>query len=101
MRSPLIDSVFDDAGGRTRFAWTRTLLVTFVVSLFVERLFFSGSPWSLVVLAIPGTTVAVVTLIRSRELRNDPGDFGRVVPAAVLSSVLFVATAALVGVLSS
>ena len=97
----MIDSVFDDAGGRTRFAWTRTLLVTFVVSLFVERLFFAGSPWSLAVLAMPGATVATVTLIRSRELRNDPGDFGRAVPAAVLGSVLFVATAALVGVLSS
>lgn len=94
-------SVFDDPAGRTRFAWTRTLLVTFVVSLFVERLVFAGSPGSLVVLAIPGATVAMATLIRSRELRNDAGGFGWAVPAAVLCSVLFVATVALVGVASS
>ena len=92
---------FDDPAGRTRFAWARTLLVTFVVSLVVERLFFSDSPWSVVVLAVPLVTMGVLTVLRSRPLRNDPQGFSIRVPMVALGSVVFIAMAALFGVLQS
>lgn len=89
---------FDDPAGRTRFAWARTLLVTFVASLLIERLFFAGSPWSMAVLVIPVATVGVLTLLRSRPLRHDPAGISFTFPAIVVGSVLFLAGGALVGV---
>lgn len=89
---------FDDPAGRTRFAWARTLLVTFVASLLIERLFFAGSPWSVGVLVIPVATVGVLTLLRSRPLRHDPAGISFTFPAIVVGSVLFLAAMALIGV---
>lgn len=91
---------FDDPAGRTRFAWARTLLVTFVASLLIERLFFAGSPWSVVVLAIPVATVGLMTVLRSRPLRHDPTGISVKLPVVVTASVLVLAGAALVGVSS-
>lgn len=89
---------FDDPAGRTRFAWARTVLVAFVVSLLVERLYFSGSPWSVLILAVPLITVGIATLFRSRPLRFDPQGFSARYPGIVLASVLVIAISALVGV---
>jgi len=91
------ETAYDDPAGRTRFAWARTLLVTFVVSLLVERLYFSGSLWSIVALAIPLVTIAVVTLLRSRPLRGEVTGIAERVPFIVVGAVLLVATAALLG----
>lgn len=90
--------MFDDPAGRTRFAWARTLMVTFVASLLVERLFFAGSPWSLVVLVVPVATIAVLTLVRSGPLRTDPRGIGQAFPPIVLTCVLLIALMAIVGV---
>lgn len=92
------DVTFDDPAGRTRFAWARTLLVVFVVSLFVERLFFAGTLWSLPVIALPVATVAVLTLVRSRGLRQDPPAAATDLPAAVFLCVAFIGLFALFGV---
>ena len=96
----MADVPFDDPAGRTRFAWARTLLVTFVVSLLVERLFFANSAWSVVILALPVGTIGVLTLARSRPLRDDPGAINAIFPAIVLACVLLISVAALVGVSS-
>ena len=93
------DIAYDDPAGRTRFAWARTLLVTFVVSLLVERLYFSGSHLSIVALALPLVTIAVVTLLRSRPLRGEATGIAERVPFIVVGAVLFIALAALLGVL--
>ena len=90
---------YDDPAGRTRFAWARTLLVTFVVSLLVERLYFSGSAWSIVILAIPLVVMATITARRSRPLRGDAEGISRRYPAIVLACVSLIAAAALVGVI--
>ena len=92
---------FDDPAGRTRFAWARTLLVTLVVSLVVERLFFSDSPFSIAVLALPSVTMGIITVLRSRPLRNDPRGFETWIPLVALFSVMLVAAAALFGVVQS
>jgi len=89
---------YDDPAGRTRFAWARTLLVTFVVSLLVERLFFAGSLWSIAVLAVPVGTVAALTFWRSRPLRRTSAPITAVFPLIVTGCVLLIALAALVGV---
>jgi len=92
--------LFDDPAGRTRFAWARTLLVAFVASLLVERLFFAGSPWSVVILVVPVATIGVLTLMRSRPLRHNPQGFSAVVPAIVVACVLILAIAAVLGVVT-
>ena len=94
------DVLFDDPAGRTRFAWARTLMVTFIASLIIERLFFTGSLWSVAILVVPVGTIGVLTLIRSGPLRRDPGDLSRAVPAVVVGCVLLLALAAVVGVLT-
>ena len=96
----MTDIPFDDPAGRTRFAWARTLLITFVVSLLVERLFFASSAWSVVILAMPVGTIGVLTLARSRPLRRDAGAISAAFPALVLACVLLIGVAALVGVSS-
>lgn len=93
------DVFFDDPAGRTRFAWARTLMVTFVASLLVERLFFARTIWSLVILVVPVAIIGILTLMRSRPLRRDPQGFGRFVPRIVLGCVLVIAVMALIGVL--
>lgn len=95
------DALFDDPAGRTRSAWARTLMVTFVASLFVERLFFARSWWGMVVLLLPVSTIAVLTLVRSRPLRRGPRGFSAAVPFIAGGSVLVIATAALSGVAES
>lgn len=97
----MADVPFDDPAGRTRFAWARTLLVAFVASLLVERLFFAGSAWSVVILALPVGTIGVLTLARSRPLRHDPGAINWAFPAIVLACVLLICVAAVTGVSSS
>lgn len=92
------ETAYDDPAGRTRFAWARTLLVTFVVSLLVERLYFSGTHWSIIALAIPLVTMIMVTLLRSRPLRGDGNGMVARIPLIVVSAVLFIAAAALLGV---
>jgi hypothetical protein len=92
------DIPYDDPAGRTRFAWARTLLVTVVVALLVERLFFAGSPWSAVVLAVPVGTFGLLTALRSRPLRHDPNGISAALPIVVMACVLLIALAALVGV---
>lgn len=94
------DLLFDDPAGRTRFAWARTLMVTFVASLIVERLFFAGSPFSTLILVVPVGTIGALTLIRSRPLRRNPAGIGRTFPPIVLSSVLLIAAMAIVGVVA-
>lgn len=96
----MADVPFDDPAGRTRFAWARTLLVAFVASLLVERLFFAGSAWSVVILALPVGTIGVLTLMRSRPLRHDPGAINWAFPAMVLACVLLIGVAAVAGVSS-
>lgn len=95
------DLPFDDPAGRTRFAWARTLMVTFVASLIVERLFFSGSVLNVVILMAPVATMGVITLLRSRPLRREQQGVGIAVPIVVLCCVLFIAAAALLGVAES
>lgn len=92
---------YDDPAGRTRFAWARTLMVTFVASLLVERLFFARSVLSLMILVVPVGTIGVLTLVRSRPLRRDPRGFGSTIPSVVLGCVLLIAAMALLGVLRS
>jgi hypothetical protein len=93
------EAMYDDPAGRTRFAWARTLMVLFIASLLVERLFFARSSWSLVILVVPVATIGILTLVRSRLLRRDPHGFGRIVPTIVLGCVLLIAIMAFVGVL--
>lgn len=97
---PASDVPYDDPAGRTRFAWARTLLVALVVSLFVERLFFAGSWWSLVILGAPPAVIALVTVLRSRQLRaaSSPAQQSGLF-AIIAVCVLTVAFAAMVGVL--
>lgn len=94
------DVLFDDPAGRTRFAWARTLMVAFVASLIIERVFFAGSLWSVVILVVPVATIGVLTLIRSRPLRRNPEGFSRVVPILVVACVLLLALAAMFGVVT-
>ena len=96
----MTDVLFDDPAGRTRFAWARTLMVTFVASLLVERLFFAGSPWSVLILVVPVATIGALTLVRSRPLRRDPRGFSAVIPAATVACVMLLAFAAAFGVLT-
>lgn len=93
------DVLFDDPAGRTRFAWARTIMVTFVVSLLVERLFFSGTPWSVAIVGLPVATLGAVTLMRSRPLRRDPQGLSTKIIWIALICVLTIAVAALTGVL--
>lgn len=95
---PMSDAAFDDPAGRTRFAWARTLMVTFIASLVVERLLFADRPWSAVVLIVPVAVMGVLTLLRSRPLRRDPQGFTVVFPAMVLACVLAIASIAVFGV---
>jgi uncharacterized membrane protein len=95
------DVRFDDPAGRTRFAWARTLMVTFVVSLLVERLLFSQSPWRSALLVLPVGVVGFLTLLRSQPLRRDAPGIPQVIPVVVLSCVLVIAIAAIVGVAES
>ena len=95
------DVPFDDPAGRTRFAWARTLMVAFVASLLVERLFFARSWFGMVVLVVPVSTIAVLTLVRSRPLRRGPRGFSGAIPFIVGASVLVIAAAALAGVAES
>jgi hypothetical protein len=67
----------------------------------VERLFFSDSPFSIAVLALPSVTMGIITVLRSRPLRNDPRGFEIWIPLVALFSVMFVAAAALFGVVQS
>lgn len=92
------DIAFDDPAGRTRFAWARTLMVTFVASLVVERLLFANHLWSGLILIIPVTVMGVLTLLRSRPLRGDPHGFSRAFPAVALGCVLAIASIAVAGV---
>ena len=99
------DLPFDDPAGRTRFAWARTLMDTFVASLVVERLFFAGSVVNLVILMAPVAMMGLITLVRSRPLRREPQGVRIAIPIAVpivvLGCVLFIAGAALLGVAES
>ena len=92
------DVLFDDPAGRTRFAWARTLMVAFVASLIIERVFFAGSLWSVAILVVPAATIGALTLIRSRPLRRNPEGVSRVVPILVVACVLLLAIAAMFGV---
>jgi hypothetical protein len=93
--------LFDDPAGRTRFAWARTLMVAFVASLLIERLFFAGSLLSAAILVGPVATIGVLTLLRSRPLRRDPQGLGSAVPVIASLSVVLIAIAALWGVAES
>ncbi len=95
------DAAFDDPAGRTRFAWARTLMVTLIASLVVERLLFANRPWSGVVLIAPVVVMGVLTVLRSRPLRRDPQGFTGVFPAVVLACVLAIGVTALLGVAES
>jgi len=95
------DIRFDDPAGRTRFAWARTLMVTFVVSLLIERLLFAQSPWRGALLVLPVGVIGVLWLVRSQPLRRDAPGISQVLPVAVLSCVLAIAMAAIVGVAES
>lgn len=76
-------------------------MVTFVASLLVERLFFTRSVLGMVVLVLPVSTMAVLTLMRSRPLRREPRGFSSAIPLIVGVSVLVIAVAALRGVTES
>lgn len=95
------DVLFDDPAGRTRFAWARTLLVVFVASLLVERLFFARSFIGMSVLVLPVATFGVLALTRSRSLRLQPRGFSNSIPVMVVGAVLLIASAALIGVAES
>ena len=99
----IADSPFDDPAGRTRFAWVRTLLVAFVVSFLIERLFLGSSVWFFVLLAIPLIVIGAVALQRSRALRTInagqvPTGLRFTQVGIVLGSALFIAAAGLIGV---
>lgn len=76
-------------------------MVTFVVSLVVERLLFSQAPWRGALLILPVGVIGVLTLLRSQPLRRDVPGIPHVIPVVVLSCVLAIAMAAIVGVAES
>ena len=99
----IADSPFDDPAGRTRFAWVRTLLVAFVVSFLIERLFLGSSIWFFGLLAVPLIVIGAIALQRSRALRaiatgQNPSGPTLTQVGIVLASVLLIAAAGLIGV---
>jgi uncharacterized membrane protein len=99
----IADSPFDDPAGRTRFAWVRTLLVVFVVSFLIERLYLGSSIWFFAVLAVPLIVITAIAVQRSRALRmintrQVPAELTTVQIGTVLGSALFIAVAGLIGV---
>ena len=98
MKRRMSDKAFDDPAGRTRFAWGRTLLITFVVTLLIERIFFANSITATALLVLPAVVVAVVTFIRSGQLRDIPSPTPLVLPTVMLIGVLVLAAAAVAGI---
>lgn len=69
-----VGTLFDDPTSRTRMAWSRTILVTGVLTaLLLRAVFILGKPWPIAVLLIAASgSMAVLALARMRMLAKHP-----------------------------